>query len=117
MCSIHCGEKKHLSEKTSMFNESSTGTGGGSAGLENLEPMLRRLIEEIDFSSLGPINADAAAPVLLQDLSANVAELGELCEVLSDRSLSATQLKALGELELLIGVLQEKSAHFVFLFQ
>lgn len=100
-----------------MFNQSSTGAGGGSAGLENLEPMLRLLFEEMDLSSLSPINADNAAPILLQDLSANVAELVELCEVLSDRSLSATQLKALGELELLIGVLQEKSDHFISLFQ
>lgn len=86
----------------------------GDLQLDQLEVFLCKAFEDIGLRTLQP-PPDDSAPVLIQDLQANASELIEICQVLSERSLNAAQLRSLTTLELAILTLEQRVQNFVTL--
>lgn len=84
--------------------------------VEEIGAVLSQVLQDVGLGDLQPPAESSSAPVLLQDLQANASELSEICQVLSDRSLNATQLQSLAALELVINALEEKVQDFVSQF-
>jgi hypothetical protein len=82
--------------------------------VEQLGGILSQVFQEMGLGD-SPLSAagPTSGPILLQDLQANAAELSEICQVLSERSLNAAQLQSLAVLELAILTLEDRVQDFV----
>jgi hypothetical protein len=85
---------------------------------ERLAPVLRQFFQELDLSEsdFSEEASPATASAIFSDLKSNLAELTELCEVLSNRALSRPQLQALAQVELAVERLQDIAFRFMALF-
>lgn len=80
--------------------------------ISQIEAALNAIFKQMGLDSSPLDGFEYSAPVLVQDLLENTEELSELCEVLSQRSLSVAQLESLKALELTVMTLEKKAQDF-----
>lgn len=80
--------------------------------ISQIEAALNAIFKQMGLDSSPLDGFECSTPVLVQDLLKNTEELSELCEVLSQRSLSVAQLESLKALELTVMTLEQKVEDF-----